>query len=194
MAEWVFVRHGESVANAGGWLAGARDADLTAAGVEQARALLHALAPLEPAAVWSSDLVRARRTAELALDGRGLPVRCAPELRERSMGAWEGRLRDELRRTGELDRLLTWAWRPPGGESQADVAARVLPWLDAVDGPGLRLAFAHGGLLRVVVGLARGEPIEAIGRIRIDNCAVLRLRTPVGGWARLLPAEASRSA
>lgn len=186
MGDWVFVRHGESVANAGGWLAGTLDADLTPVGEEQARALILPLRGLDPEAVYASDLVRARRTATIALEGRELDLRCVPELRERSLGQWEGRRRADLKASGELDLLLTWTWRPPGGESQADVAARVLPWLDAVDGPGLRLAFAHGGLLRVVWGLARGEPREAIGRIHIDNCDVLRLRTPERGWAALL--------
>lgn len=187
MGEWILVRHGESVANAGGWLAGRLDAVLTPTGMAQARDLRRPLASLEPVGVYSSDLLRARRTAELALEGRGLPVSAVPTLRERALGVYEGRLRLELEARGELERLLSWDGRPPEGESQADVARRVLPWLDAHDGPGVRLAFAHAGLIRVVWGLARGEPLDRIGRIKIPNCAVLRLDTPRGGWSALLP-------
>lgn len=183
---WILVRHGESVANAEGWLSGHLDVDLTARGIEQARALSALLTDVAPDRVFSSDLVRARRTAELALAGRGLPLIVTPALRERTIGEWEGMSKAELRASGRMDVLLSWEGRPPGGESQADLARRVLPWLAANDRPGTHLVFAHGGLIRVLVGLVGGTAPEEVGRRVIDNTEIVRLAVGAGRWAELL--------
>ena len=85
-----------------------------------------------------------------------------------------------------MDRLLTWTGRPDGGESQADIAARVLPYLaslPAID--GATLVVAHGGLIRVVLGLLDGVPREDIGRNRIGNCVPHEREVPAGRFQEL---------
>ncbi|MCD0482864.1 histidine phosphatase family protein [Streptacidiphilus sp. ASG 303] len=166
----VAVRHGESTANALFAVAEAagalevpidcRDADipLTALGRRQADALGRRLAALpgalRPQAVWCSPYVRARQTAEHALAGfgAGLPVRYDERLRDRELGvlemltaaAIEVRHPEEAARRRRLGPLY---YRPPGGESWADVALRVrslLADLAGHDGPTGRADRADG--------------------------------------------------
>lgn len=187
MSTWVFVRHGESEANAQGWLAGHHDVPLTPLGRAQAEALRATLAPRPLGRVLCSDLRRARDTARAAVDGRGLAITEVPALRERDLGAWACRPRQELRQSGELNVLLGWWSRPPGGESHQDLALRALRWL-AQDpgGPGETLLVGHGGLNRVLLGLLDGTPLDQIGGHRIANAEVQVRTLPTGRWAALL--------
>ena len=113
----VVIRHGESVYNAERRMQGQADPPLTARGREQAVAARGLIKGRSFDRVLSSDLARARETAELL----GLEPEFEPRLREREMGAWTDRLIDEIAaepgdpyaawRFGELD--------PPGGETLA---------------------------------------------------------------------------
>jgi len=183
---WHFVRHGESVANAQGWVAGHVDAGLTRAGVEQAEALRPALAELRPGRVVSSDLVRARRTAELAWDERAPGLEVHEALRERHLGAWEREPLGRLRRDGRIRTLYSWRGAPPQGESQRMLSKRVLTWLAAHDDGTETLLFVHGGLIRCVVGLADGTDPEQIGFWKVKNTEWVQRALPTGRWAELL--------
>ena len=185
MARWWFVRHGESVANAGGWLSGQRDVALTPRGEDQARALQADLRALEPDRVLTSDLQRAWRTAALAWDHRLPPFRRTPHLRERALGAWEGAAVAELARTGGMETLWSWRGRPPGGESHHDLALRVLAFLAETDDGKDTLIFAHGGLIRCVIGLVDARPLDEIGRHKIANVQVVERSLPTGAWGAL---------
>ncbi len=188
MRRFWFVRHGESVANAEGWLAGFHDADLTPRGVSQARALRADLAEIRPERLLASDLTRARRTAELGFPHAAPRLECHEGLRERNVGAWERVPMRSLRDQGHMNTLLTWAGRPPAGESQRDLAARVLAWLAEHDDGRETMAFVHGGLIRVVVGLLDGTPVDQIGRWKVPNVEVVARDVPSSRWAELLEA------
>jgi broad specificity phosphatase PhoE len=140
------VRHGESVGNvadahaqrsgAGRLELDIRDPDvpLSDTGRAQAEALGHHLAGLpedeRPTAVLSSPFARALTTAHLATAGLGVRVRTDERLRERDFGAFDGmtgagireQFPDEAHRR---DLLGKFYYRPPGGESWADVALRI---------------------------------------------------------------------
>jgi broad specificity phosphatase PhoE len=147
------VRHGQSTGNVGGTLMGQSDHPLTALGEEQARAAAARLAPFGPMPVYSSDLPRARATAEYIVTGwatgtgdagvaadrvvdpagtAGSPAPHAiilePRLREIDLGDYEGRPWEEF----EADTALTAAFADdpygtalPNGESLAHLEARV---------------------------------------------------------------------
>ena len=85
-----FLRHGETVANAAGRIAGALDTPLTDRGRDQAGRAADQLQTQGIAAIWASPLVRARDTAQIVADRLGLPVRLLPDLAERRWGDWEG--------------------------------------------------------------------------------------------------------
>jgi broad specificity phosphatase PhoE len=182
---WLFVRHGESLANAEGWLAGQSDPALTALGVAQARALASTLDGHAITRVYTSDLVRARATGDELLGASGPPRQAAPELRERHLGAWEGHSRLLLRATGDWDRLLTWDGRPPGGESQDDVSRRMLAFLASIDHGGTTLIVSHGTALRSALGVLDDVPRDQIGRHLLRNAELTVRDIPMGTWAAL---------
>jgi len=185
---WIFLRHGESRANVGRWLSGHVDVELTARGQEQARAAGRLLADQPIQRAWSSDLVRAAETARIALAGRDLPLAFTPALRERRLGDWSRRDLDELRASGEVRELIAWEGTIPGGESCRDLAGRLLPWFAARateghDGP--LLVVAHGGVIRVLLGLLDGAPTGSIGRDKVPNAQPISRRVTAATWAAL---------
>ena len=115
----VWLRHGETALNASRIVQPA-DTPLSERGRAQAGAAARRLAALAPAALLSSDLPRARQTAQALADATGLAVQTDPLLRERNFGDLRGRTHDSL--GFELHGLRE---APPGGESMADFLARV---------------------------------------------------------------------
>jgi broad specificity phosphatase PhoE len=143
--EVVLVRHGETEWSAALRHTGRTDLPLTEAGEEQARAVGKVLRGQEFALVLSSPLRRALDTARLA----GFEPQVREELAEWDYGDYEGRTTAEIRET--IPDWTIWAYGAAGGESGAQVAARV----DRVIGEILHvdgdvLVFAHGHLLRVL--------------------------------------------
>jgi probable phosphoglycerate mutase len=154
----LLVRHGETDWNAEGRLQGHTDRPLNDYGRRQARELAERLAGEQVDAVYASDLVRARETAEIVAGRLGLPVGVDPDLREKDWGTWEGLTGDE-RVHVELV-----------GESTADHRDRMLRALRRIAGrhpSGRVVVVTHGGSLRRVQAALHGvaEPV-------IDNCSV----------------------
>ena len=187
MARWIFVRHAQSLANAGGWFSGHTDVGLSDKGREQGLALAVALADEPIQRAFSSDLRRAYDTAVLGLGPRGLTVVQTPLLRERDMGEWTGRPIAELEPLGLQDVLHGWTRRPPAGESMRDTSLRAMRFLAGVeDGDGSTLVVAHGGLLRGVLGLIDGLAESDISRRIVANTEICAREIPPETFARLL--------
>jgi len=190
MARWSFVRHAESVANQEGWLAGRRDVPLSAVGEEQARELARRLAPRVFTRIYTSPLSRARATAAAIARGRRLELVEVDALIERDVGTLEGHSRAALRSSGQMEVLLDWHRQPPGGESQDEVARRVLTWLwraeARVSVEEHVLVVAHGGVLRCAVGLLDGRADQEIGRWAIANAELLDREIEPGRWGGLV--------
>jgi probable phosphoglycerate mutase len=143
------VRHGQSTWNAEGRWQGHSDPPLSALGEAQARAGAAAVAALGITAAFSSDLQRARQTAEL-LAPPSLEVVVEPMLRERDVGEWEGLTRDEI--DAQFPGMRESYRHPPGFETDEDLVGRVHPALMALatrlaDG-SVALVVAHGGVIR----------------------------------------------
>ncbi len=186
---WTFVRHGQSVANAEGWLAGQIDTELTTLGRTQAEQVRDALAGAVFDRAFSSDLARAHETARIILAERDdVPLRTTTALRERECGQWRRRRIDDLQPGPEYDRALRgWRSRPPGGESLHEVAHRAIAWLHAVDDhDGPTLVVAHGALIRAVIGALDARPYDEIGQWRPRNCEVVERDLPPGAWDDVL--------
>ncbi|HVN39319.1 MAG TPA: histidine phosphatase family protein [Myxococcota bacterium] len=155
--ELLLIRHAESVWNAEGRWQGHEDPPLSARGRDQAAALAAALASAEVARLVTSDLLRARSTAEPLARALGLDVICDPRLRELDVGRWGGRTRQEIA-ARDADLLARFDAGDPdaragGGESLALLRARSLAALRELcaAAPGGRLALVtHLGWLRAV--------------------------------------------
>jgi len=176
MADWpelYFVRHGETDWNAEGRYQGSKDIPLNARGRAQATLngnLLQSLlarANRTPTDFTSyvSPLGRTRETMNLIRSAIGEPlpdVTIDPRLVEVSFGIYEGHLHTELASgamaiAGERDAAF-WDFRPPQGESYADVAERVIDFGASLTGPSVIVS--HGGILRVLRHLIEGFPHE----------------------------------
>lgn len=184
---WVLLRHGESTANRDGVYSGWADVPLTERGRSQAREAGAALRDEPFAQAVSSDLVRAVETARLALGQRASPPLVQLRgLRERHLGAWQGQDRRQLKATGATDVLLTWAGAAPGGESLGQLAHRVVDTLAALPvAVGPTLLVAHGGVIRVLVGLLDGTPPDRLWDQDIPNAVPIAVTVPPGTWARI---------
>ena len=169
----LLIRHGVVSEEAEERFLGAADAPMGAAGEAQISELAARLrARVTPDTIYCSDLSRSLRTAELLAGGSGVPVRVRPALREIDMGDWQGLSRREVAERRPADYLARGRdianFRPPGGESFADVASRALPcWRDIVeDGEAQVVAIAsHAGVNRVLLCHLLGAPLANLFRI-----------------------------
>ena len=128
-AALVLWRHGQTTYNAEHRFQGQRDVPLNAVGRAQAQRAARHLARLEPAQIWSSDLMRASTTAGYLAKLTGLDVQHDKDLRERHGGAWEGLTTEEIREQYPDDLA---AWQPPGGETAEFVAERTAAALERI--------------------------------------------------------------
>src|SRR3954451_10202115 len=104
MTRLLFVRHGETDWNAEGRLQGHTDRALNEYGRRQAHELADRLVGDGVAAIYASDLARAKEAAEIIAARLDLPVVVDPDLRERNWGNWEGLVpseRDAIEFVGE---------------------------------------------------------------------------------------------
>ena len=175
----VLWRHGRTAWNLDNRFQGNRDVPLDEVGIAQAHAAAPALARMEPDLIVSSDLQRARVTAEVLGTLTGLSVRTDAGLRETDGGAWQGLSRAEILAADE-DLFRAWIAghdvRPPGGEARSEVVARVVGAVqrhleDLPDG-GTLVVVSHGGSIRGAIGGLLGlapEQWTALGVI--SNCA-----------------------
>jgi broad specificity phosphatase PhoE len=158
----LLVRHGETDWNADGRLQGQTDRPLSDFGRRQARELGEQLKSEELeseklVAIYSSDLARARETAEIVGERLGLPVVLDPDLREKDWGTWEGLTaveRDRVEFVGEStevhqERMLQALRR----------IAELHPGDDRV------LVVTHGGSMRRVQTAALGLALPVV-----ENC------------------------
>ncbi len=167
------IRHGETPWNRAGLWQGHADPDLTAEGLAQAEALAVALAAEHARAPWqrvySSDLLRARRTAQCLAERLGLALEVDRRLRELDVGRWVGLTRAEIE-AREAALLAAFergepGVRPGGGESRIEIRERSHAFLCelAAQRAGERLlVVTHLGVIRALVPGARPGNLERL--------------------------------
>jgi len=190
----VLWRHGRTAWNAEARFQGTTDVALDEVGVAQADRAARDLATLDPDLIVSSDLERARVTAEALAALTGLVVTTDPGLRETYAGTWQGMVRDEII-AADGETFRRWAAgddvRPGGGELRSEVADRVteavLRHAEALPAGGTLVVASHGGAIRACLGTLLGLPHEhwpVLGGL--VNCAWSVLEEMPGGRWRLL--------
>jgi broad specificity phosphatase PhoE len=183
------VRHGETTWNERGWVQGHRDApSLTPRGRAQARRTGQLLSTENVGTVYSSDLLRARYTAEIIAEAIAEhlpgPVVTDRRLRERSFGTLEGTLSADLppEAIGIVDGWVTDVdTSPAGGESLADVGfrcAHFLRWLQGQHHHRDVLVVAHGGTVRLLRAAVAGTEFAGTRWGAVENGSVQRLVLP----------------
>lgn len=164
--EFLFMRHGETEANAGDVICGSTDLPLSPCGHAQAQRAAEALSGCGIARIISSPLLRARQTAGAVSELTGLPVIIAEGLAERNWGAWEGQPRAILRR----DRT------PPDGESPTVFRDRICRAFADIDLDLPVLIVAHSGTDREIYAM-----LTTSAHQRMTNCEIRRW-SPVPQW------------
>jgi alpha-ribazole phosphatase len=158
-------RHGEVVLAETRRFIGHLDVALSPLGERQSGAQAARLASVKLAALYTSDLTRARRTGEIIGAPHGLVPTLVPALREMAMGRWEGLTAAEIR-CAEPALFAQWMANVgefpfPEGESVADLEARAWPAFESLAGAhaGQAIAIvAHGGTNRALLCRALGLP------------------------------------
>jgi probable phosphoglycerate mutase len=195
----LLIRHGAVVGDADRRFIGATDCPMSDEGEAQIRDLAERLSARFPiTAIYCSDLERSRRTAELLAAGQKTPIHVRPALREIDLGEWDGALRSAIaqflpQEYEQRGRDIA-GYRPPGGESFSDLAARVLPcWraLNAYGEDGVVAVAGHCGVNRVILCDVLGMPLANLFRIgqRPGSLNVIEGR-PDAQTVRLLDAVA----
>lgn len=193
------ARHGATRYNLEARFTGQIDAPLSALGQRQAEALANRLAgerPL-PDLIVASNLIRAQATAEAFARRLDQPVTLDPDLREISMGAWEGRPVAEVARE-QPDLFARVETDPmgeasaPGGESWAAFSDRVHCALDRWRGRapsgGTVFWVTHGGVISALLLRALGLSFERRAQFRRGNTGLFEFEYTTR-WAVLVRAN-----
>ena len=191
MRRLLFVRHGESEANAAGSLdCAVPGPGLTDLGFAQADALAAELGGEDIRAVWASSMTRAQQTAAPLAAKLGLDVRIHPDLRESDVGDLHPRSDDSA----------IWHWntlyarwladaeldqRRPGGESASDVIARYVPAVHKIVESlteGTTVIVTHGAAVRLVLaGLCPEVSPRYALEHHLENTEVVEVEVTDGG-------------
>jgi alpha-ribazole phosphatase len=183
MPRLILVRHGLTDYNAQHRYQGQIDIPLNETGLAQAHFLNKRLANTHFDAVYSSDLQRAIKTAQIVLEGHpyGQDPRPIPLLREISGGDFEGLTWSEITETFAEESAEWQADRanvaPPGGENLLEVVSRIdrgmaqvveeVPSQDATI-----LLVLHGGIISVMLCHLMGMDLDRLWQWRVDTCSV----------------------
>jgi broad specificity phosphatase PhoE len=187
----ILVRHGATDWNLQGRCQGSSDRDLSEVGLRQAEQISALFTREKIDAVYSSNLRRARQTAEVISRPHDLPVLIEDGVRELDHGELEGLTFDEIKtKYGEF--LTRWRSEPadihvPGGERLADVAERTWNGLIEIAGRHREaeriLVVSHNFPILGIVCRISGTDLNAYRTFHLDPCGITRIGRDDGrGW------------
>jgi probable phosphomutase (TIGR03848 family) len=187
VATVILARHGRTVANATGVLAGRSPGiGLDDVGLRQANDAARRLEGLPLAAAVTSPLERCKDTAAILLKGTGVRARVERGLTECDYGEWTGRPMKDLVKEDlwKVVQAHPAGVRFPGGEAMAEMSARAIrsvrAWdakVAAADGDdAVWLAVAHGDVIKSVLADALGVHLDAFQRIVVDPASLSVIR------------------
>ena len=187
MTRLILIRHGETDWNAQGRWQGHTDVPLNQNGHEQSRQLVADLEDYPIDAIYTSDLRRARETARLLSQNKGIAIQADPRLREINLGVWEGLTRQEIEKSylKELEerRKDQFNVAAPEGETGAQVQQRSLAAIRDIlsrHPTGSVAIVAHGYTLAVVRAYFSSTPFERVRELIPANGEIIEIDVRVG--------------
>ena len=183
------VRHGETAWNAEHRVQGQLDIPLSEVGLKQAQAVGRALKEEHFDAIYSSDLVRARQTAEPIANFLSIKMLLEKDLRERHYGIFERLTYAEVKVRYPEDYARFEAREPDyafrTGESLKDFSARSIAVISKIVNEHKDksiLVFTHGGVLDKLYRFITGLPLSAPRNFGIPNAGLNRIEITPSGW------------
>ena len=162
------VRHGETEWNAINKVLGRTDIPLNDRGIEQAEEMARSLKDVKIDVFLCSPLSRARQTADAISGETGMPYKTDDRLIEHDFGIFEGVNRfDEGYQNAKREYFV----RYPGGESFFDLAARVFPLINELEGKNAILV-THGGICRIIRSYFEDMGNEEFVQFSQGNCEI----------------------
>ncbi|MBQ9633549.1 MAG: histidine phosphatase family protein [Schwartzia sp.] len=187
MMRLILVRHGQTEWNAGGRYQGQSNVALSDTGRKQARFLAERFPVRQLDAIYTSDLDRAKETAECVGKRLGLTVCPEKAFRELSFGDWEGLTYQEIssRWPEEAEKLFTAPDELviPHGETFRDLQKRALDKIYSLYERHIDqtvAVFAHGAINKTILAGLMHIPLHYLWSLRQDNTAVNILRLDDG--------------
>ena len=178
------IRHARTTANEERRFVGWEDVDLSEQGHLQAEKLSARFQDIEIAALFSSDLLRAVKTAEAVGRDQGIKPEKKSILRELHFGEWEGLTHEEIMFSYGKE-MRRWSGNPfqnspPGGESFRQVGARMERFLGSLSPPvnnnAVIAIVSHGGAIRSILHKYMGLNERDIWNIHVENTSVSLLQ------------------
>ena len=175
------VRHGRTVANASNLLQGHVNHELDPVGREQAAGLAPALLRVAPVTrIVASPLLRAQQTAQAISDGvGGIAVEVDSRWIELDYGDYDGRPLADVPAATWDDWRNDVHFRPPGGESMAELDERVraaLAELCTAAPSGHIVVVSHVSPIKAAVAWALGVDISVSWRTALDRASMSTIR------------------
>ena len=185
-----FIRHGETHANENHQFAGFWDVDLTERGRMQAEIVSDKLRDIHFHKIFSSDLIRARRTCEPIARCRAVEPLYTEALREMNFGSWEGLTFGEIK-ANYPELLDKWFksyddFQVPSGESTKQMYRRVIDFykknvLEDERDKDINILFvAHGGVIQAILSHLCYGDVSGFWRFQVDNCSINRVEYVMG--------------
>ena len=171
----LLARHAETDGNRREVYLGSRDEDLNKNGVAQAEKLALRLKDYKIDLLISSDLKRARKTAESIDKYHKLGIEICSEIRERSVGVFEGRPKIELLKAVGRSGKEFHEYKPKNGESCTEVKARVVPLLKKLikeNSDKTVLMVSHSGVILELLFYLTKLPRSEYVRLKHDRAAL----------------------
>jgi probable phosphomutase (TIGR03848 family) len=146
-------------------------------GCSEAEALAERMATLPIKGIYSSPLERAMETAQAVARRLNLPVQVVDGVQETDCGEWQGQSIDELAKTDlwRMVQLYPSGFRFPGGETFADIQARMVAAVDGLRAahPGELIAiFSHADPIKIAIAYYAGIPLDLFQRISVSPASI----------------------
>ncbi|MGM0601825.1 MAG: alpha-ribazole phosphatase [Bacillota bacterium] len=181
--EILLIRHGETEWNKKHIFQGKKDTELNSTGIEQAYKLSEYLAQKDYQFLYSSDLKRAVRTAEIIGKPNNLEPVKDSRIREMNFGNWEGSSFSEI---SKKDAETLKKWRedplnnaPTGGEKLSEFISRITEFFNflADRHKGEKtIVVTHGGVIKVWLSELFDMPADKFWQIEVNNTSMSRVK------------------
>ena len=185
---WIIIRHAESNWNKKGIFQGQKNPKLSSNGLIQASKIHFGLKGIPVDYIYSSDLERAKRTAQILNSTLNVPIEITENIREIGFGQWEGLKRNEVQAKypdvfNEWIRNGLILEKIQDAETLNDLTGRLIQFIADVklkhtDDKTI-LIVSHGGTIRILAKMLLGIPVEQSISMSTNNTGISIIESPL---------------